>query len=162
MIAAVEAKKAVAKVEDDQQEDTDKSSVSAALAELSSADGGEKIYKVKNKTLKGKKVVVPGKKGKHTVPTEVTLSVGAMGVKLMDGDVVVASYLLQTLASWESVGDTLRIGQDTKTWIEFQTTEGSEICEAILQAAKALVKKKKLDMEAEKQQQKAAAARRVS
>ena len=39
-----------------------------------------------NKTLKGKKVSVPGKKGKHTIGRDVKLTVGAMGIKLMDGE----------------------------------------------------------------------------
>ena len=76
MIAAVEAKK---------QADENGVSVSKALTAMSSL-GGEQSFTVVNITLKGKKVSVPGKKGKHTIPVECTLTVGTMGLKLLDGD----------------------------------------------------------------------------
>jgi hypothetical protein len=110
-----------------------------------------------NKTLKGKKVDVPGQKNKKKIGEDGTLTVGAMGIKIMDGPDVVASYLLQKLASWEASGDTLRIGLDDKNWVEFITDDGSEICEDILNIAKQLVSQKKAD-EKTRAEQKAAAA----
>lgn len=41
---------------------------------------------VQCKTLKGKKVSVPGKKGKHTIAQDVKCVVGAMGIKIIDGE----------------------------------------------------------------------------
>eukprot|EP01043_Picozoa_sp_COSAG02_P042992 COSAG02_NODE_3705_length_6355_cov_10.524946_2_plen_203_part_00 len=111
---------------------------------------------VQNKTLKGKKVDVPGQKNKKKVGEDGTLLVGAMGIKIMDGPDVVASYLLQKLVSWEATGDVLRIGLDDKNWVEFVTDDGSEICEDILTIAKQLVSQKKED-EKKREDEKAAA-----
>lgn len=84
-----------------------------------------------------------------------------MGLKIMDGQNVVASYLLQKLASWEATGNILRVAVDEKTWVEFTTDEGTQICEDILTIAKQLVTQKKAD-EKERTEQKQAmlAARR--
>ena len=113
-----------------------------------------------NKTLKGKKVDVPGQKNKKKIGEDGTLTVGAMGIKIMDGPDVVASYLLQKLASWEASGDTLRIGLDDKNWVEFITDDGSEICEDILTIAKQLVSQKKADEKTRAEQKAAAEAAR--
>ena len=88
---------------------------------------------------------MPGQKNKKKIGEDGTLLVGAMGIKIMDGPDVVASYLLQKLASWEATGDVLRVGLDDKNWVEFITDDGSEICEDILTIAKQLVSQKKAD-----------------
>ena len=102
---------------------------------------------LQNKTLKGRKVEVPGQKGKHKIPEDVVLTVGAMGLKIMDGSTVVASYLLAKLASWEATGGTLRVSvsDEKQSWVEFGTDEGSQICEDILTIAKQLVAQRKKD-----------------
>lgn len=84
-----------------------------------------------------------------------------MGIKIMDGPDVVASYLLQKLASWEATGDILKLALDDKTWIEFISVDGSEICEDILGIAKQLVTQKKADEQERIAQQKAKAAARL-
>jgi hypothetical protein len=102
-IAAVEAKKA---------EDVEVKRKAAEAKDLVLVDGADKTYKVKvraicmlrdnaplpskadtavhgalqAKSLKGKKVVIPGKKGKHTIPNKIQLTVGSMGLKLLDGE----------------------------------------------------------------------------
>ena len=101
--------------------------------------------RAQHKTLKGKKVDVPGQKNKKKIGEDGTLLVGAIGIKIMDGPDVVASYLLQKLTSWEATGDVLRLGLDDKNWVEFITDDGSEICEGILTIAKQLVSQKKAD-----------------
>ena len=90
---------------------------------------------------------VPGQKGKHKIPEDAVLTVGAMGLKVMDGSTVVASYLLAKLASWEATGGTLRVSvsDGKQSWVEFGTDDGSQICEDILAIAKQLVAQRKKD-----------------
>jgi hypothetical protein len=125
-----------------------------------SSQRGPWFVRAQNKTLKGKKVDVPGQKNKKKIGEDATLTVGAMGLKIMDGPDVVASYLLQKLASWEATGNTLRIALDEKTWVEFTTDDGTEICEDILTIAKQLVTQKKVDEKERVEQKKALAEAR--
>ena len=69
---------------------------SAGKAELV-AISGYKTYDVRNRTMKGKKVTVPGQTGKVKMPDKVQLQVGSLGLKLMDGDTQLMSLLLHKL-----------------------------------------------------------------
>jgi hypothetical protein len=122
---------------------------SAGKAELV-AISGHKTYDVRNRTMKGKKVTVPGQTGKVKMPDKVQLQVGSLGLKVMDGDTQLMSLLLHKLTSWESDEKVLKLqltaeGGGKEELIEFTTSEGPVICEQILTFAAALAKQKKLD-----------------
>ena len=92
---------------------------------------------------KGKKM--NGKK----LPERLTLAIGTMGVKVMNGEMPVESMLMQNLVSWESVDDTFKLTvkgktpKDKETTINFGTVYGTEICETMLSFAKELARVKK-------------------
>jgi hypothetical protein len=145
------------------------SSLETAMRE-SETIGGERSFTVTNRHWKGKKIVVPGKKEKHKVSSQLKLQVGALGVKVMDGTTPIETFLLQKLVSWESDEDSLRLlfndeskkgGGDAS--VEFGTTEGAVVCEHILGFAKQLANQKKIDRQQqqdEKEQEAEQAAQR--
>ena len=60
--------------------------------------GGDRTFEVKQKEWKGKKLPNKKKVGEY-----VTLSIGTMGIKVMDGMMPIDTILMQNLVSWESV-----------------------------------------------------------
>eukprot|EP01048_Picozoa_sp_COSAG05_P018909 COSAG05_NODE_2855_length_2569_cov_10.045352_2_plen_320_part_00 len=68
---------------------------------------------------------------------------------------------MQGLSSWESSDGVLRISQDAKNWVEFETDEGPQICQQILNVAQALVKQKKQDAKDKEQARKEAIKAKV-
>lgn len=85
------------------------------------------------------------------------MSIGTMGVKLLDGGMPVESILMQNLVSWESVDATkfrLTVKQEGKKKnqiYDFGTSQGPEICECMLDFAKMLAAERKRQIKAEKQ-----------
>lgn len=67
-----------------------------------------------------------------------TLSIGAMDVKVMHGEVVVESIPFESLVSWEAVGDTFSLvapscfGPKKAVPIGFGAVNATDICEALL------------------------------
>eukprot|EP01046_Picozoa_sp_COSAG06_P004882 COSAG06_NODE_211_length_20166_cov_26.103752_2_plen_2350_part_00 len=106
---------------------------------------------------------MPGQKKK--VGEYVKLSIGTMGVKIMDGMMPIETILMQNLVSWESVDDskfrlTIKNEKSGKkpTSIDFTTQQGPDICECMLAFAKLLAEERKRQQKAEKQAKKDAAA----
>ena len=85
-----------------------------------------------------------------------TMSIGTMGVKLLDGGMPVGSILMQNLVSWESVDNThfrLTVKQEGKKKPiihDFVTNQGPEICECMLEFAKKLAEERRKQAKAAK------------
>ena len=132
------------------------------MSGMGGMDGGDRTFEVKQKEWKGKKLPNKKKVGEY-----VTLSIGTMGIKVMDGMMPIDTILMQNLVSWESVDtNKFRIsiknpkgGSKPKT-IDFGTTsteQGPEICEVMLEFAKKLAEERKRQQKAEKAAKKLAA-----
>ena len=90
-----------------QPEDDDggEAAVEDSATRLSSEDtSGEVSFRVQHKTLKDKRVTVPGAKARHKISAEGLLVVDDMGIKVMDGSAVVERYPLETLTGWGGIG----------------------------------------------------------
>ena len=70
---------------------------SATRLESSDDASGDVSFRVKHKTLKGKRVSVAGAKARHKISAEGLLVVDDMGIKVMDGSAVVERFPLETL-----------------------------------------------------------------
>ena len=77
---------------------------SATRLESSDDASGDVSFRVKHKTLKGKRVSVPGAKARHKISAEGLLVVDDMGIKVMDGSAVVERFPLETLTGWGGIG----------------------------------------------------------
>ena len=77
---------------------------SATRLESSDDASGDVSFRVKHKTLKGKRVSVAGAKARHKISAEGLLVVDDMGIKVMDGSAVVERYPLETLTGWGGIG----------------------------------------------------------